>query len=212
MRQHTTHLDALTLPGDRPCLDFVHTAEWRETATPEEYLTTYADLVEWSQRAELVREGEANRLLAAAALRPVDAAAVLGRAIALREAMYRIVLAATQEHPAEPADLATLNGALAGALIHLRIVPAGAAYTWAWAGDNDALDRMLWPVVRSAADLLASEELRHVRKCAGEGCGWLFLDTSKNQSRRWCTMETCGNRAKARRHYQRTRRAGAPNA
>jgi predicted RNA-binding Zn ribbon-like protein len=64
---------------------------------------------------------------------------------------------------------------------------------------------MLWPVVRDAADLLTSKELNRVGRCADERCGWLFVDTSRNRSRRWCSMESCGNRAKARRHYRKSR-------
>ena len=71
-------------------------------------------------------------------------------------------------------------------------------------GDEISLDKMIWAVARSAADLLTSADLKRVGVCAGEGCGWLFFDTSKNNSRRWCAMEDCGNRAKARRHYQRS--------
>jgi predicted RNA-binding Zn ribbon-like protein len=62
---------------------------------------------------------------------------------------------------------------------------------------------MLAPIVKSAADLLLSDMLDRVKQCEGDPCGWLFLDTSRNRSRRWCSMEDCGNRAKARRFYQR---------
>jgi predicted RNA-binding Zn ribbon-like protein len=68
-------------------------------------------------------------------------------------------------------------------------------------------DALIWPIVLAAAELLASDSRRQIHECAGEGCGWLFLDTSRNRRRRWCTMESCGNRAKARRFYQRSREA-----
>jgi predicted RNA-binding Zn ribbon-like protein len=63
----------------------------------------------------------------------------------------------------------------------------------------------LWPIVLAAAELLTSAGRARVRECAAHGCGWLFLDTSRSQRRRWCTMASCGNRAKARRFYERTR-------
>ncbi|MGH7124521.1 MAG: CGNR zinc finger domain-containing protein, partial [Stellaceae bacterium] len=75
-------------------------------------------------------------------------------------------------------------------------------FTWAW-DDEPALDRMLWPIVRSATQLLTAAELSRVKQCAGRGCSWLFLDTSKNGSRRWCEMEVCGSRSKARAYYAR---------
>jgi predicted RNA-binding Zn ribbon-like protein len=88
------------------------------------------------------------------------------------------------------------------------IVSTEEGLAWDWACAEDALDRVLWPVVHDAAGLLTSQELKRVKKCADERCGWLFFDTSRNHSRRWCSMESCGNRAKARRHYER-QRAGA---
>ncbi|MBI4413448.1 MAG: CGNR zinc finger domain-containing protein, partial [candidate division NC10 bacterium] len=76
-------------------------------------------------------------------------------------------------------------------------------FAWRWTGDGQRLDRMLWAVTRSAADLLTSGELAAVRECEAETCAWLFMDRSRNRSRRWCDMKACGNRAKARRHYER---------
>jgi len=80
--------------------------------------------------------------------------------------------------------------------------------TWLWAEGGKALDCVLWPIARSAADLLTEGPLGAIRRCEGKGCGWLFLDTSRNRTRRWCDMRICGNRAKARRHHERMK-AGA---
>ncbi len=82
-------------------------------------------------------------------------------------------------------------------------MPTSAGYAWTWADDPNALDRMLWPLVRSAAELLVTGDLSRVRVCGGERCGWLFVDTSKNRSRRWCDMQDCGNVAKVRRFRTR---------
>jgi predicted RNA-binding Zn ribbon-like protein len=76
--------------------------------------------------------------------------------------------------------------------------------------DVPALDRMLWPLAHSAAELLASSERARVRLCEGEDCGWLFLDTSRNGARHWCDMKDCGNRAKVRRFRERQRVADDP--
>ena len=90
------------------------------------------------------------------------------------------------------------------------MAPSGQCYTWEWAKYDQDLDRPLWPVARTAADLLTSGRLDRVRECPGaDGCGWLFYDTSKNGSRRWCSMEGCGNVAKARRLYARRRAASS---
>ena len=105
----------------------------------------------------------------------------------------------------DSADLERLNRAVSRILAQTRIVPAANGFTWAWNESEEALDQVLWPVVRSTIDLLTSADLGRVRECASEHCGWLFLDSSKNRSRRWCSMEACGNRTKARRHYARRR-------
>jgi predicted RNA-binding Zn ribbon-like protein len=124
----------------------------------------------------------------------------------LRETIYQIFWAIADHRKPAETDLAVLNAALREALARLQVRPAADGFEWAWVTDEDSLDRMLWPVARSAANLLASEDFGRVKKCAGETCDWLFLDTSKNRSRRWCMMGVCGSRAKSRRYYRRKKR------
>jgi len=193
------------LSGGRLCLDFANTVSKRPSDHPEELLNSYGDLVSWSQQAGLAAEREVRALLQGAKRHPATAAAVLERAIALREAIYRIFSAVAGERAARASDLATLNAALAEALPRLGIVPKGNRFAWEWTANGQRLDRMLWPVTQSAADLLTSRELPQVRECEAQNCGWLFMDRSRNRSRRWCDMKVCGNRAKARRHYERKR-------
>jgi predicted RNA-binding Zn ribbon-like protein len=88
----------------------------------------------------------------------------------------------------------------------------GPGYVWGDGSADDALDRPLHPVVWSAADLLTSGQLVHVRSCADARCRWLFLDSSPTGRRRWCSMKECGNRAKVRRHYRRATAAAARRA
>jgi len=115
------------------------------------------------------------------------------------------------EQPVTTADLTALNAAISLAYPHLQLVASGAEFAWGWTGAEDDWARMLWPVVRSAAELLTSPLLTRVRECADEqGCGFLFFDLTRNRSRRWCSMESCGNRAKARRHYKRQQGAAEP--
>lgn len=193
--------------GGRLCLDFVDTVNWDRPRRARERFYSYADLVDWAQFMEQVDAGQAGHLRSIAGQHPAGAQAIYRQAIDLRAALHRIfaAVAAGQAPPGD--DLARLNAALAAALPHLRLVPGAAHFEWAWSGEL-RLDRVLWPIVRSAAALLTSEELDRVGQCAGESCGWLFLDTSRNRSRRWCEMEHCGNRAKARRHYRRQKQVG----
>lgn len=193
-------LAALNVIGGRLSLDFVNTTDEYETYI-DEHLHAYADLAWWGLRVGVLDEAQARALLVAGEANHAAAADVLARALALRAALFRLFAAA--ENDASLDDVAVLNAELARAMAHLRVRPADGGFGWAW-DDAVALDLVLWPVVRDAADLLVSEARKRIGRCGGEKCDWLFLDTSKNRSRRWCDMQTCGNRAKARRHYHRT--------
>lgn len=190
--------------GGRLCLDFCNTVRDRDGA-PQERLTDYSELVGWSWRAGVLNAEEAIRLRRAARRAPTAAVSVVERAIALREAVHTIFVAAARGEDADPDAIEALNSELGSAMARSQLVRADAGYTWVWDEGGRALDCMLWPVARSAADLLTSGELAAVRECDGRDCGWLFLDTSRNRTRRWCDMRICGNRAKARRHHQRQR-------
>ncbi len=196
---------ALKLETERLCLDFTNTANWHASAQPVEELPAYTDLVTWAQNVRLLTEAERQRLKRQAARRPAEAKAVLARAHTLREAVYRLLSATAHRRAANAADLDLINAELALALAQARLAPVAFGYALHWPASPDALDCMLWPVVYSAADLLAQPELlARVGECADDrGCGYLFLDMTKNHSRRWCDMKDCGNRAKARRHYER---------
>jgi predicted RNA-binding Zn ribbon-like protein len=192
-------LDAGLLP-----LDFANTADWHASSKPTERLNSYSDLVEWSWKAGLLTETEAQLLLEKAEERPKEASEALTQAIRLREAVYRIIstVAAGEEVPTD--SLETLNTYLAEALSHAKILPSDGGFLWGWSGEERSLGRMLWPILRATANLLASDDLTLVGECADDrGCGYLFFDTSRNHSRRWCSMESCGNRAKVLRHYSR---------
>jgi predicted RNA-binding Zn ribbon-like protein len=189
--------------GGLLCLDFTNTVDDRPDVHPQEHLNSYHDLVSWGQQAQVLAEREAQRLLEEAARRPEEATSVLERALGVREAIYRIFKSVSEDLVPEEDDLVSLSTAVADAQVHARIVPKTGGFDWDWSGDENELDRMMWPVVRSAADLLTSDELDDIRVCASETCNWLFMDTSKNHSRRWCDMKSCGNRAKARRFYGR---------
>jgi predicted RNA-binding Zn ribbon-like protein len=188
--------------GNYLCLDFVNTLQDR-FSTPGELLNRYDDLVQWGQEADILSEDEAVQLRAEATRHPDEAGSVRQQAITLREAIYRIFYARLHDVSPEESDLATLNAMLARAMTKASIHSSGNGFAWDWNSDDIELERIYWPIVRSAAELLTAEELESVRMCAAEDCGWLFLDTSKNHTRRWCDMKSCGNRAKARKHYKK---------
>ncbi len=193
----------LDLIGGELCLDFANTVGNHRGQSPNEHLDNYADLVVWGRHVGILSPHKAQALIRESRFRPEAAQIAYERAIALRESFYRIFTAASTHATPRSADLDRLNSVLSAALPHQRIIAHAGGFDWGWEEGGEALDQMLWPVARSAADLLTSERVERVRECEGDTCGWLFIDASKNHSRRWCSMGDCGNRAKARRFYER---------
>lgn len=196
------------LSGGRLCLDFVNTLSGRATSV-EEHLNAYADLVAFGRQSGELGTEKAEALVREAARSPARARHVLRDAVGIREVLYRTFLAVAEGARPRPADVEALNGALREAMARARIeLEAGeGCCAWCWDEDAGALDRPLWPVLRSAAELLTTKDVSRVRVCDAKTCQWLFLDTSRNRSRRWCDMKVCGNRAKAQRHYRKRKAA-----
>ncbi len=186
------------------CLDFTNTVDWHASNHPVDSIKTYSDLGSWAKEVGLISESRLQALVTAAADRPEEAQAALGKAIALREAIYRLFQAYLGANTAQEPDLELLNGALSEWAGQLYLEQQAQGFGWIWKGDARRLDGFLGAIAQSAAGLLTSPELSRVGMCADEtGCGWLFFDTSRNHSRRWCDMQGCGNRAKARQHYEK---------
>ncbi len=188
------------------CLEFTKTVGWESRDRPDDRLQAYDNLVSWGLEHRCIDELGARELLNEAAARPEDAARVVNRAIALRALVYRIFRTIGDGEVPRAAELEALNGHVRDALARRRIEQHDGSYVWGWRWEGDRLDLILNMVVVSAADLLTSAEAGRVRHCEGDGCGWLFIDGSRNQSRRWCDMSDCGNRAKAERFRRRRKR------
>jgi predicted RNA-binding Zn ribbon-like protein len=134
---------------------------------------------------------------------PHEAGTALTRAIETREVIFRLFLGAIRKHSPTEADLAAFNATLASAPARTRIALEDQHYHWRFSEEVESLDDPLWRIIWAAADLLTADQLTQVKICEGDECGWMFLDTSRNQARRWCSMADCGNRAKANRYYKK---------
>lgn len=187
------------------CLDFANTVSWRGSAQPEDRLPTYGQLARFFVQSGLVSHAEARRLELEATRHPDTAARTLQRAVEMREALYRMFSGLADGRAPRPSDLATLNALLPAALTHLRVSSNGGQLGWRWIGSARSLDRLLWPIARDAAVFLTSSDFSRLRACRNPQCRWVFLDTTKNGTRRWCSMAVCGNRDKLRRFRQRQR-------
>jgi len=210
----------MKLVGGRLFLDFINTAGGRRTNPSHrkahsdsiiilgDKLNDYFDLLAWGRHTDLIGEADLPALIREARRKEDEAASVLERAVSLREAGYRICMAILDKERPRALDLEILNREIAIARCHERLTQASDGFVWEWTSASVELDRMLWPVARSAAELLTTGDLTRVHACGGEDCGWLFEDSSRNRSRQWCTMQDCGNLAKVRRFRTRLRDAG----
>ncbi len=185
------------------CLAFANTGVSRRDdrrrkskAPPSMPLETYGELLTWAQRMGALAGDAAERLRSAAAHRPEEAEAVRARAVRLRSAIVRVFTGWVLGEEPRTEDMAAINREL----VARRAVPAGDGFAWDWSGNDGALDRPLWPLAQSAAELLISDDLANVDQCAAKGCFQLFV--RRNPRRRWCDMSACGNRLKSAR-YQR---------
>ena len=195
------------LVGGDPVLDFVNTASWYRAPTRSG--RDYLDLVGKERLvapSDIMRWGVTAGLVPATAVREHPSSATLTRARLLRRAIHRLLKGVIEGWPAVAADLSALDRELEQARGAERLAVRGSAFHWEWRTPPQVEDAVLWTVARRAADLLTSDLLGQVGECSGVECGWLFLDTSRNHSRRWCEMADCGNLAKVRRFRGREKK------
>jgi len=193
--------------GGALALDYANTLGDRQRPETEK-LDGYADFVAFAEQAGILDRPQTKALAARASEHGEAAGEALATSIDLREAVYRIFSRRAAGDSAEAQALELLSATIAWAAARLRLEPEGSGFAWTWLQLETSLEAPLAPIAWSAAELMTGTDLSRVRECDGDGCTWLFLDTSRNRSRRWCSMSTCGNRAKARRHYRRKRGTG----
>jgi predicted RNA-binding Zn ribbon-like protein len=187
------------------CLDFANTSNWHASEHPEESLRNFSDLLAWGLAAGVLPNETAKRLSRLAIKYPELTQQAYLSAIQVREAIYHIFSDRYNGKPISSNDLALLNALVQEATTHRHLVSKEDTFQWEWKPEGEGSEIILWEVAFAAAQLLTSEKVVWVRECEDDrGCGYLFMDVSKNHSRRWCSMESCGNRAKARRHYSRS--------
>jgi len=204
VRRTVRPLAELRLLGGSLPLDFVNSVDWRASDQPIEYLVDYDALIAWSRRVGTLSPAEAASLRGRAAADSSAAQAAAQRMRRRREQLYELLAGVASGRPADPALLDEVRR-WHGEAIDAGVLHQGATgIELGWRSDE--LDRPAWPLYRSAWDLLTGPALGRVKICPADGCGWLFLDRSKNGTRRWCSMGGCGARMKMRRAYSRSRR------
>ena len=196
--------DLIVVPRRDLSLELVNTVAWRGSA-PADSLHGLADLLEWLGSSGAMPARVIAELRKWFDAHPAAAAPVFAEAIGIRETLYRLFHSlATGSAPASE-DIRRLNGALGATAPRASLARAERGFGWRIEAKPTAA-AILAPVLWSAADMLVGADCARVRECANHRCLWLFLDQSKNGTRRWCSMQSCGNRAKAHRHYLRQKR------
>ncbi len=189
-------------PSETLSIDFANTLYWRGADAPTETFGTLDDLFAWCREQAGVPAGLADACRTEEQEK-ADEPATLARALVLREALYRLFHAQAERREPQADDLALLGGFLAEAAPRVALTRIDGGYAWRIGSAGATLAGVLSPVLWSAIDLLGGARLAKVKRCANDACQWLFIDDSKNGSRRWCSMSSCGNRAKAYRHYHK---------
>jgi len=198
----------IVTPRSALCLDFANTLAWRGS-TPTESLHNFADLITWCANNGLASERLARRVRKWPDKHPRRSAEIVADAIAIREAIYLAFHGVATHRTPGVADLDLFNRVLHDAPRRTTIRAIGDGFGWQLDDTKISATSLLAPVLWSAGDLLVGTQCARVRECFNDKCLWLFLDDSKNGTRRWCSMRSCGNRAKAHRHYLRQKQSGA---
>lgn len=198
----------LELSGGSLALDFANTVGGTHVRPTHDHLRGYGDILRFAVMAGGLKADVAKRLAARADREPLRAAAIFELGIALREAIWAVFSSLASGEAPRAADLALISDAAAAGSARSRLVYDRDGVGWSLPSDGDDLERPLWEIGRSAADVLTSADRDRVKECASPTCEWVFLDRSRNRSRRWCDMSDCGNRAKARRFQAKKRAIG----
>lgn len=197
-----TMTDEFQLVAGHLALDFANTLDYRyDPKRRVELLRDYEHLLEFAgQSGVITRRQVRQRLLRTS--RP-EAMLTLKRAIEVREALNRLFRSIVAGEPPRRSCLQALNHFLAATRVSETISWRQSEFVRSYSDLASQPDAPIWPIVDAAANLLASPERTHIRECSDPSCRWLFLDHSKNHSRRWCDMRICGNRSKVQRFRAR---------
>jgi predicted RNA-binding Zn ribbon-like protein len=192
--------------GQPLCVSLCNTRHWRNSAAPKEVLTGYDELVKWAVAKGVYTADEGETLVREAAAHPHVANAELRRTIQLREAIAAVLAAHAHAVAADPAALAEVEGTFREALAQLALRVEDGRLVPSLPPAREGLEVPRWQAALSAVSLLASPALARVKQCADDrGCGWLFVDTTRNGSRQFCFSRECGNRARQARFRARHR-------
>jgi predicted RNA-binding Zn ribbon-like protein len=198
---------SLPLIADDLALDFTNTESGRGFPSRQNHFREAGHVVDWLRHAKALPVEEADWLRIRVSERRDLAADLLAGAIELREAIHAIGAALGRRAKPPDAALASLSALHARFVAKAELAPGVMSCRWLWRVRASPVEAALGSIALAAVRLFTEGDFHRVRECEGHACGWLFYDRSKNNRRRWCEMEVCGNRAKQRRLAARRRQA-----
>ncbi len=196
-------IEKMALDGGRLCFDFVNTVHSRKEPASEvhEYLNSYQALILWSDKTDMIPAERQKKLKALAVENPSQAEAVLQKVIRIREVMYHLFSAMAAGVEPGKKTLQHFNAAIRQMLSRLKFTIGTHQAALSWQNDRLELEEPLWHVLKSAFEVLVQEDTDRIKECGH--CGWLFLDETKNNKRKWCNPHSCGSIVKAKNYYWR---------
>ena len=198
---------AVALIAGDLALNFANSESGRGFPTRQDHLQAPTDVADWLEHAGALGAAATAELRALLAADPAFAQALLAEARRLRDDVRAVAAAIARRADPPPAALDDLAALHARWLAAARLAPDGPRRAWRWRVADAPLAAALGPIALAAVALVAERDPTRIKECGGVACGWLFYDGTKNNRRRWCEMEVCGNRAKQRRHAARGREA-----
>ena len=194
--------DPFKLHAGHPALELINTLDFRFSAQTIDLIPTYKDLLRLTTQLQMLTADQARKL--GRTVGAEEGRRVVASTVELREALARVLYGRIDETRPPAGQIQVLEKHFHAASLHRRLLPGQSHLEWSWSGVERQAEIPLWMLAQAASDLLVSSDAELIKDCGDPTCRWLFLDVSKNHTRRWCDMKTCGNRMKARRHHART--------
>ena len=196
--------DEFRLVAGHLALDFANTLDYRyDPDRLIDLLPSYERFLAFCRQSGVITAAQMRKLLDG--LSEFDSQRVLKEVIEFREALYFLILSAVHGRRPDESHLRALNRIFSEAPASDEVVWHKRGFVRSFRDVTERADGPLRQVVQAAVVLLTSSDIYNVRECSEKTCRWFFLDRSRNHSRRWCDMQLCGNRSKAKRFYARTR-------
>jgi predicted RNA-binding Zn ribbon-like protein len=194
------------LHAGHPALELVNTLDFRFSTQTVDLIPTYKDLLRLTTQLQMLTADQARKL--GRTVGEEEARRVVASTAELREALAKVLYGRIDGTRPPAGQIQILEKQFHAAGLHRRLLTGESHLGWSWSGVERKAEIPLWMLAQAASELLVSSDAELIKDCGDPTCRWLFLDVSKNHTRRWCDMKTCGNRMKARRHHARAQADG----